>query len=95
MTYKDEMQAEVNARIHEENHILIISAPKDGITLDTVNILDSTTSDVIASNVPEQSAHIYIDIWNGMLSRGEKISDIQRINIGYLTGVKTRKAYHA
>jgi len=87
------MQDEVNARILEENHILIISTPKDSITLDNVNVLDG--EEIIATDVPEKAAMKFIEIWNGMLHRGERISDIRRIDIGWLTGVKTRKKYNA
>jgi len=51
--------------------------------------------EIIATDVPEKAAMKFIEIWNGMLHRGERISDIRRIDIGWLTGVKTRKKYNA
>ena len=95
MTYKDEMQEEVKARIREENHILVLSTPKDSITLDKVTVLDGMTAEVIAMDVPVKTAQEFIDIWNGMLGRGEKVSDIRKIDIGRFLGIKTRKAHRA
>jgi hypothetical protein len=94
MNWINELNDELAEKIRNAgNHIIIVPAQKNTVSLDTFDVFDGNSHEFIAVDVPEKSAQEFAIIWNELVDNGESVENIRKINLEWLTGVVPMKSY--
>jgi hypothetical protein len=71
------------------NHLIAIPAQNTSAPIDTFDIFDGSTHQIIAVNCSEKVANDFITMWNGLIDSNNKDS-IAHVNLAWLAGLPPR-----